>query len=436
MKRIPLFLPLLAWALLTNFASLAPLSAKPRFALKELLPLVNAQDDYLRDVRRHLHLHPELGGQELETARYLKAELQKAGPYELHDVAGSTGFYAVLDTHREGPTIGLRTDIDGLPILEKPTNGGGKAKRWVSQNPNVTQGCGHDAHMAILLSTARILAQLKEKLTGRYVLIFEEGEETNTGIRPMIAALRKFRFDVIYGNHVSVAVPSGQLYVQEGPIMAGMATLAFHVNGQGGHASRPDKVINPIPAAAEIVGALGQAWQNQRDITQTVTLGIAQIEGGKAYNVLPNSVFVGGTMRFFNREEGEKAIDIVKRVSENVAAAHRCTVNYDSVMQVNLPPVVNDTLYTRQARSHIEELFPHHVVTGTDYVWYASETFALYKQLAPTVFVHVGIRNEQLGTTAAHHTDQFDLDDDALHYGLGAMLTFAVNFQPSENRNH
>lgn len=391
-----------------------------------VLEQVQAADGYVREVRRHLHLHPETGGHEHATVQYLKQQLRAIGGFELHDVAGSTGFYAILDTHRPGKTIGLRTDIDGLPIEESATNGGGQSKPYLSENHGVTQGCGHDGHMAIILGTARILHHFLPQLSGRFVLIFEEGEETNTGIRPMIAALSSLKLDAIYGNHVSVAVPAGKLFVQEGPIMAGMATLALHVNGRGGHASRPDQAVSPVPAAADIVLALGQAWQNQRDITQTVTLGIAQLQGGTAYNVIPSSVFVGGTMRFFNEAQGELALQVVRRVAENTAAAHRCTVSYDSVMQVNLPPVVNDTIETRFARSVIERIYPGRTVTGQDYIWYASETFALYSQLAPTVFVHVGIANPERGITAAHHTDAFDLDDYALQYGVGAMAQYAI----------
>ena len=396
---------------------------------------VEQYDGYLKEVRRYLHVSPELGGYEKETVKYLKNELGSIGKFEIHDVPGSTGFYAILDTKRPGSTIGLRTDIDGLPITEKNVNGGGKAKPWVSKNVGVTHGCGHDGHMAILLTTARILWQWKDQLTGRYVFIFEEGEETNTGIRPMIAALKDIHFDAIYGNHLSSILPTGKLLVKEGPIMAGMATVALHVDGKGGHASRPDLAVSPIPAAAEIVTALGQAWVNQRNPTEAVTLGITQLEGGKVYNVIPNSVFVGGTLRFFNLEEGEKAVSIVKSVSENVAVAHQCTVRYDSVMTVNLPPVVNDTTLAVSAANVLDRLYPGHVTIDEKYIWWASETFALYSQLAPTLFLHVGIRNEEKGTTASHHTDNFDIDEDALAYGVGAMLAFATQVEVHADKN-
>ena len=416
--------------LLIGVLSLSPfaLRGKGRLEYSDIRRLVAEQDSYVRDIRRHFHLHPELSGQEIETVKRLKAELQQLGGFELHDIPGSTGFYAILETGRKGKTIGLRTDIDGLPIDESPINGEGKPKRWVSQNPGVTQGCGHDGHMAILLGTASILHSLRNQLNGRFVFLFVEGEESNSGIRPMIAALQNdgIVFDVIYGNHVASNVPSGQLFVKEGPMMAGMATLAYHIIGRGGHVSRPDKSVNPVFAAADVLTSISIAWNNQRDLEKLVTLGVTQLEGSKVYNVIPNEVFIGGSLRFFDREAGKHALDLVKKVSEHVAAAHGCTVSYTDRMKIDLPPVTNDSAYTRYALHELESIFPKQVTSDPQYVWYGSETFALYNQLAPTVFVLVGVNNKEVGSTAQHHNDKFDLDEDALQYGVGAMTQFAV----------
>lgn len=416
--------------LLIGVLSLSPFALRGKGGLEyaDIRRLVAEQDSYVRDIRRHFHLHPELSGQEIETVKRLKAELQQLGGFELHDVPGSTGFYAILETGRKGKTIGLRTDIDGLPIDESPINGEGKPKHWVSQNPGVTQGCGHDGHMAILLGTARILHSLRNQLNGRFVFLFEEGEESNSGIRPMIAALQNdgIVFDVIYGNHVASNVPSGQLFVKEGPMMAGMATLAYHIVGRGGHVSRPDKSVNPVFAAADVLTSISIAWNNQRDLEKLVTLGVTQLEGSKVYNVIPNEVFIGGSLRFFDREAGEHALNLVKNVSEHVAAAHGCTVSYTDRMKIDLPPVNNDSAYTRYALRELESIFPKRVTSDPQYVWYGSETFALYNQLAPTVFVLVGVNNKEVGSTAQHHNDKFDLDEDALQYGVGAMTQFAV----------
>lgn len=404
------------------------LHAQGDVTLSELLQQVAQQDSYVRDLRRHFHLHPEESSKEVETVKRLKAVLKAIGNVSILDVPGSTGFYAILDTHRPGKTIGLRTDIDGLPIEENSVNGEGKPKKWVSLNKGVSQGCGHDGHMAILLGAARILSGMLDRLNGKVVFIFEEGEESNSGIRPMVAALKEsgLRFDVIYGNHVASNVPSGLLVVKEGPIMAGMATLAYHVVGRGGHVSRPDKSINPVFAAADVLTSISVAWNNQRDLEKLVTLGVTQLEGSKVYNVIPNSVFIGGSLRFFDKEAGEHALALVKKVSENVAAAHGCTISYTDRMRVDLPPVSNDTTYTRRASEAFDRLYPGRVTSDPKYVWYGSETFALYSELAPTVFTLVGINNKDVGSTAQHHNDKFDLDEDALQYGVGAMAEFAI----------
>ena len=244
----------------------------------------------------------------------------------------------------------------------------------------------------------------------------------------MIAALKHdgVQFDVIYGNHVASNVPSGKVFVKPGPIMAGMATLAYHVVGRGGHVSRPDKSVNPVFAAADVLTSISVAWNNQRDLEKLVTLGVTQLEGGKVYNVIPNEVFIGGSLRFFDDEAGKHALNLVKNVSEHVAAAHGCTVSYTDRMKVDLPPVTNDTTYTTYAQQQIETLYPGRVTDDAQYVWYGSETFALYSQLAPTVFTLVGVNNPEVGSTAQHHNDKFDLDEDALQYGVGAMTQFVV----------
>jgi amidohydrolase len=400
-------------------------SAKPAINAETVLAKVQAVDAYVREVRAYLHEHPELSGQEYETAEFIQREIAKLG-LPVTKVPG-TGFYAVLDTHRPGKTIGLRTDIDALPIQEHPQNLK-QHKKWVSRNAGVSHACGHDGHIAILLGTVKILHELKDQLNGNVVFIFEEGEETNSGIRAMVEALRPLKIDAIYGNHLKSNLETGKLYIMEGAIMAGTGTVAFDVVGRGGHASRPDLSINPVFAAANILTGISIAWNNQRDITKTVTLGITQLQGGKIYNVIPDSVFIGGTIRFFDQQEGEKGFSIIRKASEDIARAHDCTVRFRDNMGIALQPVVNDSVLTKFTRDAVAAIYPGHVLSGEAYIWYAAETFAAYSELAPTVFTFVGIKNDDLGSGAEHHNDRFDLDEDALQYGVGAMTQFAVRY--------
>jgi amidohydrolase len=399
--------------------------AQPAVNAETIRASVQAVDAYVRAVRGRLHERPELSGQEYETARFIREELTKLG-LPVTSVPG-TGFYAVLDTRRPGKTVGLRADIDALPIQEHPQNLK-QNKKWVSKNTGISHACGHDGHIAILLGTVKILHDLKDRLNGKLVFIFEEGEETNSGIRAMVDALRPLKIDAIYGNHLKSNLATGRLYIRAGAIMAGTGTVAFDVIGRGGHASRPDLSINPVFAAANILTGISIAWNNQRDITQTVTLGITQIQGGKIYNVIPDTVFIGGTIRFFNRQEGEKGFSIIRKVSEDIAHAHRCTVRFYDRMGVAMPPVVNEAALTEFTRAAVQEIYPGHVVSDDQYIWYAAETFAAYSELAPTVFTFIGIKNDELGSGAEHHNGRFDIDEDALQYGVGAMTQFAVQY--------
>lgn len=401
------------------------LSGQETVSREAILEQVRSVDSYLRQTRGYLHEHPELSGEELETSRFLQEEMIKLG-LPVITIPG-TGFYAVLDTKRPGKTIGLRTDIDALPIAENPLNLNQK-KKWISKNEGVSHACGHDGHMAILLGAAKVLHSLQHQLRGKIVFIFEEGEETNSGIDAMVEALRPLEIDAIYGNHLKSNLNTGQLFIQEGPVMAGTGTVAFDVVGKGGHASRPDLSVNPVFAAANILTGIASAWNNQRDITKVLTLGITQIQGGEIYNVIPNSVFIGGTIRFFDLNEGKKGFSILQEVSENTARAHQCSIIFHDNMGIVLDSVVNDTVLAEFTREAVKEIYPDKVISGEDYIWYASETFAKYSQLAPTVFLFVGIGNKDLGSGAEHHNDRFDLDEDALQYGVGAMTQFAVQY--------
>ena len=395
---------------------------------EEILLKISHYDEYTRDVRRHLHFYPEVGGYETETVKYLKTELAKIGNFEIHDVPGSTGFFAILDTKHDGKTIGLRTDIDGLAIKESKVNGGGKPKPFISKNIGISHGCGHDGHMSVLMTSIRIIYDLRDRLSGKYVFIFEEGEETNTGIHPMVAALKKIHFDVIYGCHLVSHIPCGQIYINEGSITTGMAMLSLRVFGKSGHASRPDMTVNPIFAATNILNSVSIAWNNQRDITKFVTLGVTQFHGGETWNVIPDSVYIGGTLRFFDWDAGVKGVELVKKVAADVAHAHGCNVRFDENMKALVPPVENDAHVATFARLMVSQLYPGRVTDNSACNWYASETFALYNQLAPTLFVLVGVRNPELGTTAGHHTAEFDFDEDSMQYAIGSMVKFAVSY--------
>lgn len=391
---------------------------------KEIKHLANELERDTIETRRYLHERPELSSKEFETSKYLKERAKSLG-LQIEEVSGSTGFTALLDTGKKGKTIGIRADIDALPVQETDENLAGPRK-VKSTVDGVMHACGHDGHMAIALTTMEILTILKEKLSGKVYFIFEEGEEIGSGIQAMIEHLKDKNIDAIYGNHLASFLKTGTVSVDGGPKMAGAAVVDMYVHGKGGHGSRPDLSINPVFAGANILTGLTSAWANRIDVTKTVTLGITQFNAGSALNVIPDKAFIGGSLRFYDEEEGKKAIEMVREIAETTAKAHQCTITYGPKADHLGSPVINDQDLANLAAKGIEEVLPGANIEGVQ--WFASESFSRYKEISPTLFGFIGMKDEAYGSGAEHHNEYFDVDDNSLINGVLVTTKFAVDF--------
>ncbi len=382
--------------------------------------------NYTATCRNHLRENPELSGEEIETAKFLKAEIEKLD-FKIIDVKG-TGFIAVFDTGKAGKTIGLRTDIDALPVNESQNNMK-QPKKVISKVAGKMHACGHDGHMATLLTAAKIIKRLsdEDEIKGKYLFIFEEGEEIGCGIRAMCAGLKEYgKIDAIYGNHIFSYLEQGTFGVEAGYRMAADRIVDFTVIGRGGHGSRPDLASNPLFATVEILSNIATAWPNQLDIDKVATLGIAQVNCGTANNVFADKATCSGTIRYFEEEQGEKATALVKKVATHVAAAHDCTVEFSPKMDSAGPAVYNDPALAEIAKNAVIKHFGEDKLD--DYLTYGSETFAHYSKICPSMFSFIGIKNEKLGMTADHHTEEFDYELEPLTDAVILMLQFATDF--------
>lgn len=391
----------------------------------EILKMADEMNDYLIDIRRTLHRHPETSGEEQWTSTFLQNEIKKIGlPIEM---VSKTGFIATLDTHRPGPHIVLRADIDALPVLESEENLKGK-RICISEIPGCSHVCGHDAHMAMLLASMKLLVEDKENQSGVIYFCFEEGEEIACGLKGMLDALEKRRVDTCWGIHVYAGLESNKICLEAGPRMAGAAETDFEVVGKGGHGSRPDMAINPVFCAAAILTNLGVCWPNQITAGETVTLGITTIQGGEARNIIPDTAEIKGTLRYFSAEEGDKALELVKTVAEHTAAMHQCTVKFGSHFRTVVPPVVNDEKYAELAKEAVGKVIPKENLVKCE-PWYASDDFGKYLQKYPGIYAHLGLANEEYGSGALHHNSQFDLDESILTTGVKATLAYVKAVQ-------
>lgn len=390
-----------------------------------ILNSVEEINNYLINTRRYLHENPELSGEEIETSKFLKKEAKKLD-LPIVEVEG-TGFYAILDTGNPGKILGLRTDIDALPIVKKDSNQK-NMRLCKSKFEGKFHACGHDGHMATLLGAMKILSQNKDKLKGKIIFIFEEGEETESGIHKMVEALKNENIDAIYGEHLAAFLETGKIAVDACPIMAGNAIVDFTIRGRGGHGSRPDLSISPIFVASNIINGLASAWVNRIDVSKTVTLGLGLINGGTIANVIPDEVRVAGTLRYFDTEEGKKALDLVRKVGSFTAKAHDCQFIENKIIHDN-EPVINDESLAKLVQESIEDIMPGTI--KKDLTWFASETFAGYAEICPTVLALVGTKNEQVGSGAEHHNEYFDIDEESIFIGATAMVKFANEFLKS-----
>lgn len=368
--------------------------------------------------RRELHRFPELGGQEFRTAAMVEAQAEKLGLAVLK--AGQTGRIAILDTGKQGKTVLLRADMDALPVPEHPENRKGK-RVVISENPGCSHACGHDAHTAMLLGAMEILAALREELCGRVVFCFESDEETGTGWPQQIPVLETLNIDRCFAIHVFSGLESGVVNIADGSRMSGMVAVNADFVGRGGHGSRPDLSVNPVFAAAAALGNLASAAANQVESGEILTLGITSIQGGLAFNVIPDRARVLGSMRYFKKAVGEQALLMLKNVFDHTAAIHRCTVEYDPQTRIYLEPTVNDPEVAALARTAIPAQWQGHCDR-----WYASETFSVYLSRWPGALAFLGILNEEVGSGAEHHNERFDVDEGVLWRGAVCYAAFAA----------
>ncbi len=380
--------------------------------------------DYMVRMRRAFHENPELSGEEYETRKLLISELEGMG-VSYRVLKQGTGIIAFIEGKKPGKHRAIRADIDGLPVQEEEYNLKQK-KQCVSCKEGKSHACGHDAHMAVLLGTIKVLKQLEDELCGTVYCCFEEGEETNCGVDAMLAALDEYPIDSCFALHVYAALEAGKINVTPGPRMAGTVGIGLYVVGEAGHGSRPDQAANPVVPLAHILTQIDSCFVNQIDAEETVTISIPQIEGSETSNVIPERAYMAGTARYFKKEEGEKALKIVETVAVNTAANYRCSIEFAPRNKISLLPVVNDEVCTNHIQSRIAEICGEDVLADCD-KWYASECYSQYLEKYPGVLGFLGIKNEKMGSGAAHHNGQFDIDESCLWLGVCAEVGFVLD---------
>jgi amidohydrolase len=426
----PALYALLVWA--------APPLACAEITGAQLDAAATAIEPQVIEWRRDLHRHPELSNREVRTAGIVADHLRSLG-LEVKTGIAETGVAGLLRGARPGRTIALRADMDALPVTEV-TDVPFKSQvtaQFRGETVGVMHACGHDAHVAILLGVAEVLAGLREQLAGQILFIFQPAEEgppegETGGARRMLdeGLFELARPERVFGLHVIASLPTGVIGYRAGPFMAGSDAFAIEVQGRQTHGSRPWGGVDPVVAAAQIVMGLQTIVSRQIDISAIpAVVSVGAIKGGVRFNIIPDRVEMIGTVRSFDTHVRD---DIMRRMTVTagqIAAASGATATVSVRDEVSIPPVVNDPALTAQALPSLRR------IVGADNVreiplQTTAEDFAYYGTQVPSLFFWVGITPPERdpATVAFNHSPLFYVDEAGLKVGVRAMLALATDF--------
>ncbi|WP_323846681.1 amidohydrolase [Microbulbifer magnicolonia] len=428
MKR--LFLPLAIGATLlgTNPAT----AATPDQLLK------NTESKVI-EWRRHLHQHPELGNREFETAKYIEKHLQSLG-LEVENGVAHTGVIGLLKGGKPGPTVALRADMDALPVTEQvdlPFASRVKSS-YQGKDVGVMHACGHDTHVAMLMGAAEVLAGMRGELAGNVLFIFQpaeegapDGEEGGAALMLKEGLFRKYKPDVAFGQHVTSNLPSGVIGYRPGPSMASSDEFRITVDGRQTHGSRPWGGVDPITVAAQIVMGTQTIVSRQIDITkEPAVVSFGKIDGGVRNNIIPDSVFMNGTIRNFDMDNRRQIFEKLKITAENIAesAGAKATVQIIEGYPVlsNDPQLTEASLPALRAAAGEQRVMEIPKITGAeDFAYFANEVPGFYYWLGVTP------NGKDAATAASNHSPRFYVDESALKIGTRAITQLTLDYMAS-----
>jgi hippurate hydrolase len=373
------------------------------------------------DIRHHIHSHPELSFEEYATSAFIRQKLDEFGvPYRA-DVAG-TGVIALIEGKNPGKrTIAIRADIDALPIHEANN------VPYKSKHEGVMHACGHDVHTTCVLGATKILQQLKDEFEGTVKVLFQPGEEKHPGGASLMirdGALENPRPDAILGLHVQPSMETGKLGFRAGKYMASADEIYITIKGKGGHAAQPHLTTDTILVASHLVVSLQQIISRNNDPFSPSVLSICAFNGGYTTNVIPSEVKLMGTFRAMDETWRFKAHKLIKKQATELV--HAMGAEIDIEILVGYPTLYNNEAVTTQARSLAETYLGTEYVEDTE-VRMGAEDFAFYSQVIPACFFRLGTGNKARGITSGVHTPTFDIDENAIEIGMGAMAYLAAS---------
>lgn len=383
-----------------------------------------AQAEALRDEliawRRDFHQHPELAFQEFRTAGIVAEELSKLG-MEVQTGVGKTGVVGILEGSKEGPTILYRADMDALPINEL------NETEYVSTEAGKMHACGHDGHTTIALGVAKLLTQYRDQISGRVKFVFQPAEEIAAGAKAMIAdgILQNPRPEVTLGLHLWNTAPVGRVMVADGPIMAGSGSFKITLTGKGGHGALPDETIDPIVCASQLVLGFQTIVSRNASPLERAVVSVTFLHSGDAYNVIPQTAELGGTIRYFTHEVRDLIDRRMREITAGISTAMGCT--FEIEIRHETEPVTNNPEVGERVRNAFKDYVPEGQLELNERTMGAEDVGFMMADI-PGMYMLLGSGNSERGLDYGHHHPRFDFDEEVLTLGVTLMSAALADY--------
>ncbi len=385
------------------------------------MPVVNRIADFaslMTQWRRHLHTIPELGVECHKTAAFVAERLREFGVDELHEGFATTGMVAIINGQGKGPTIGLRADMDGLPILEAT------GLDYASTHEGKMHACGHDGHTTMLLGAAKYLAETRN-FSGRVALIFQPAEETGGGAEVMVQEGILDRFDIsqLYALHNAPGFGVGGFYTTPGPIMAAVDSFHIHIKGLGGHGAMPHDTRDPVVAACGIATAIQTIVSRNHYALNDLVVSVTQIHTGTVDNVIPETAYINGTVRTFDKEVQAMVMRRLQQIVDGQASSYDVEATLDYVK--GYPATINTAENAKFAAEIATEIAGEDHVVADNGREMGAEDFSYMLEKRPGAYLFLG-----QGDTAGLHHPKYNFDDEIAPVGASFFARIVERAQP------
>ncbi len=426
MKR-SLVIALTFFLTLCSFAADKPAKrAVDKSREQQIAEAAEALKSKLIETRRDFHMHPELSNREARTAQVIAERLRALGFDDVKTGVARHGIVALLKGKKPGPVVAVRTDMDALPIQETLN------VPYKSQNPGVKHACGHDVHMTVELGVAEVLSKLREQISGSIKFIFQPaeegaptGEEGGANLMVKEGALENPRPQAIFGLHTMPSIEAGQIAYHSGAAMASSDRILITIRGKKSHGAQPQLGVDAIVVASECVTALQTIRSRRTDPLDPLVLTIGTLNGGDRYNIIADEVKMTGTMRALSEETRKRAQALIRETLAGVTSTYGAT--FDLQFDNANPVTYNDPALVEESLPTLRRLVgANNLIAPKPFM--PAEDFSYYQQVVPGFFYFLGVGNKARGITAAWHTAEFDVDEEALVVGVKVMANVLLDY--------